>query len=223
MTLAFSLLLLQFIETLDIAGRTIGISSAFHFGAVEIGSVRWDLDSRDGGFLLFVTSIATVSLLFAHRLLKTGVGRAMTAIRDDEVLAASVGIQPVTYRLTAFALSAVVAGIAGICFAAQLRYITPGFFDFNLIIVLIVQLVIGGRGFVFGPVVGAAIYVTFTEWIQIGDAYQSGFFGVILIAIVLLAPRGVLGTAAYLIRRRTGGRPRPDGDLRPERREAQTV
>jgi ABC-type branched-subunit amino acid transport system permease subunit len=194
MTLAFSLLLLRFLGTLDLAGKTTGMSSSFDFGTLSIGSSTWDLGSRSGGFLWFMVVVAAVALLFVQRLGRTGVGRALRALRDDEVLAAAIGAHPLTYRLTAFALSAVLAGVGGICYASHLRYITPSFFALNLIIVMIVLVVVGGRGYVFGPFLGAAFYVTVTEWIRIGDELQAGLFGVVLIGVVLLAPRGILGT-----------------------------
>jgi branched-chain amino acid transport system permease protein len=128
-------------------------------------------------------------------------GRALVAMREDPVLASSVGVQTSMHRLFAFVVSAVIAGIAGICYAAYFRFISPEFFAFPTLIAMIVQVVIGGRGHRFAPFVGAFVYIGLVEWLHFGGVYSGGFFGVALIVIVIFAPHGVLGTAAKLLRR----------------------
>ena len=213
MTLAFTLLLLSYIRTLEVAGRSTGISTRFEFGVVDIGPLHWDLSSADGGFLALCIAVLAVFLLAIGRLEQSRSGRALVTLREDPLLGTAVGVRVSSYRLIAFVLSAIVAGAAGILYAAYFRYISPEFFGFSSLITLIVQLVVGGRGHRFGPLVGAFVYIGLTEWARFGGDYREGLFGVVLVAIVLFAPSGVLGTIARLLRRWTHGAPPGDSPV----------
>jgi branched-chain amino acid transport system permease protein len=207
MTLAFTLLLLSFLRTLEVAGRSTGISTRFDFGTISLGPIEWDLSSRDGGFLALCVVVLSIFLLALGRLEVSRTGRALVTLREDPLLGTAVGVRVASHRLIAFVLSAIVAGVAGILYASYFRYISPDFFGFAALITMIVQLVVGGRGYRFGPLVGAFVYIGLTEWVRVGGDYREGLFGVLLILIVLFAPRGVLGTIAMLLRRRTRGVP----------------
>jgi ABC-type branched-subunit amino acid transport system permease subunit len=189
MTLAFVLLMISVTQDSAFAGRDTGIVAPFHFGSVNLGVLRWNLDSQTGGFLGLVTVSLVAVLVLTSCILRTRTGRALVALREDEILGQSVGIRASTYRLIAFAISAVIAGAAGELYAGYLRYLTPDFFGFDTLITLIVIVVLGGRGYSFGPVVGAAIYYGLVQYLNL----SPGVFGVVLICMVLLAPDGILG------------------------------
>jgi branched-chain amino acid transport system permease protein len=149
-----------------------------------------------------VSAIAVVLTLFAtRRLLKVRAGRAMLAVRDDPLLAMSLGIGPSAYKIGAFVLSAVVAGLAGILLSAYLRYITPDFYGFDTLITMIVILVIGGAGRMLGAAVGAAVYVLLVDGFRFGGDYRQAVFGVILILIVIFAPQGLVGLTSRSVQR----------------------
>jgi ABC-type branched-subunit amino acid transport system permease subunit len=201
MTLAFTLLLLSYVRTLDVAGRSTGISTRFEFGTVDLGFASWNLSSRQGGFLLFSTLLVGAFLLLMGRLERSRSGRALVAMREDPILATSVGVHEARHRLFAFVVSSLLSGTAGICYASYLRFISPSFFSFSALIVVIVQVVIGGVGYRFGPFFGAFVYIGLTEWLRVGGDYREGIFGLTLVLIVLFAPKGVLGTGDTLFRR----------------------
>lgn len=193
MTLAFALLVLRVIQGWEITGRTIGIRSNWDIGTIDMGAVTWELAPGDGGYVFFVALVLAVVLAFLGRLPRTRTGRALTAIREDEVLAQAVGVDPFRYRLVAFSTSAVIAAVGGITYAAYVRYLSPTFFAMAAVITMIVQVVVGGRGKQFGAVAGAAVYISLSEWLHVGGDWSEGFFGVVLIALVLFAPEGLLG------------------------------
>jgi ABC-type branched-subunit amino acid transport system permease subunit len=215
MTLAFLLVLLALLDNSALAGRTTGLPIAYHLGVISVGPVEWNLDSRHGGFLIAAGVLVMLALFATRRLLNVRVGRAMLAVRDDPLLAMSFGIDPAVYKILAFMLSAVVAGLAGVLLSLYLHYITPEFYGFDTLITMIVMLVIGGTGRLLGPLVGAAVYVLLVDGFRVGGDYRQAVFGVVLILIVIFAPQGLVGLAARagrrLVRRRAGARPGLEG------------
>jgi len=145
--------------------------------------------------------LAGVSLLFFERLANSAWGRGMVAVRDAEVAARSIGLNPVIVKTAAFALSAVFAGLAGAIFAPLFMFVAPDSFPFSQSILFLLSVIVGGAGWVFGPVVGAAISVVGPEMLAGLAEYRLLFFGVLLLAVLWLAPEGVLGTLARFVRR----------------------
>jgi len=198
MTQAFALAFVGIINVTELVGGPSGIPSLVDFGKIQIGGFTWGLSALDGGGLIFLLVIVVLAMLLVGRLLHSRTGRGLLAIREDPLLASSLGVRPSTYRLVAFSVSAVIAGIAGIMYAEYLRFLNPTFFDLNPLITLIVITVLGGRGYKFGPFVGAAVYFTLSIQFGLSDLV----FGIVLVVIVLIAPGGILGTAERLWRAR---------------------
>lgn len=201
MTLAFLLVLLAVLDNTEVAGRTTGLVIGYRLGIIDLGPLQWNLDSRHGGFLMVGALLLMLTLFATRRLLNVRAGRAMLAVRDDPLLAMSLGMDPSAYKIAAFALSALVAALAGLLLSLYLRYITPDFYGFDTLITMIVILVIGGAGRIMGPVVGAAVYVLLVDGFRFGGDYRQAVFGVILILIVIFAPTGLVGMLAKGMRR----------------------
>jgi branched-chain amino acid transport system permease protein len=122
-------------------------------------------------------------------------GLRLMTIREDEVAAEAMGIDTFRHKLYAFLLSAVGAGIVGGLAARDQGYIEPiSVFPLLTTITMIVMALFGGKGTVWGPVLGAAVLFVFQEvvWARFIYLHQL-FFGAIIVAVVLLMPRGVLG------------------------------
>jgi branched-chain amino acid transport system ATP-binding protein len=150
---------------------------------------------------LLAIAVAGVSMIFFYRLAESARGRAMVAVRDAEIAARSIGLNPVSVKAAAFMLSAVFAGIAGGIFASLLAFVAPDSFPFSQSILFLFACVVGGAGWVLGPAVGAAITVVLPELLSSLAEYRLLFFGVLLLVVLWLAPEGVLGTLARLFRR----------------------
>jgi ABC-type branched-subunit amino acid transport system ATPase component len=132
-------------------------------------------------------------------------------VRDAEVAARSIGLNPVSVKAAAFMLSAMSAGIAGGIFASLLAFVAPDSFPFSQSILFLLACVVGGAGWVLGPAVGAAVTVVLPELLSNLAEYRLLFFGVLLLVVLWLAPEGILGTAARLFRRTDPRTANPDG------------
>jgi branched-chain amino acid transport system ATP-binding protein len=145
--------------------------------------------------------LAGASLYFFYRLAASAWGKGMVAVRDAEIAAGSIGLNPVIIKTTAFVLSAFFTGLAGTIFAPLLMFVAPDSFPFSQSILFLLAVIVGGAGWVFGPVVGAAISVIGPELLSGLAEYRLLFFGGLLLIVLWVAPEGVLGTLARFMRR----------------------
>jgi branched-chain amino acid transport system ATP-binding protein len=171
--------------------------------------------------------IAIASLLVAGaatflfwRLSRSRLGSAMRAVRDAEVAAESIGLNPVGIKTAAFVISAVLAGIAGAFFASLSGFVTPSTFAFSQSILFVLVVVIGGAGTVAGPLVGAAIVVLLPEVLAGLAEYRLLIFGALLLAVLLLAPDGVVGAVSRFFSRKRSARTAHDGPMPSPRHSA---
>ena len=145
--------------------------------------------------------VVTAGLLWLfHRLEGGAWGRAMRAVRASEAASQSLGLNPIALRITAFALSAAAAGLAGALFAPLSGFISPSGFTFFQSILFLLVVIIGGAGTTAGPLVGAAVIVLLPQLGARFAEYQLLFFGAVLLLVLWLAPEGIVGA----IRRRVG-------------------
>jgi branched-chain amino acid transport system ATP-binding protein len=126
----------------------------------------------------------------------------MRAVKDSEVAAESIGLDPVRIKTAAFAISAVCAGVAGALFAALSGFVTPSTFAFSQSILFLLVVIIGGAGSLAGPLVGATIVVLLPELLAGLAEYRLLFFGALLLGVLWLAPDGVTGLVARFAARR---------------------
>ena len=113
-------------------------------------------------------------------------GRAIMAIRDNRIAAESVGISTTKYRLMAFAVSAALAGMAGALYAMNFSSIVPKKFDFNLSIMILVFVVLGGMGNVRGSIISAAVLTVLPEALRFLADWRMLLYAVVLIFAMLL-------------------------------------
>ena len=120
-------------------------------------------------------------------------GAAMRAVRDSEIAAESVGLNPVMIKTMAFAVSALCAGAAGALFAPLSGMITPHTFGFSQSIMFVLVLMLGGTGAVIGPLAGALVVGLLPELLSNLEEYRLLFFGALLLVVLWVAPTGVVG------------------------------
>ena len=164
----------------------------------------------------YYVGLGLVALLIfvSVRLRDSRVGRAWMAIREDETAAGAMGVNPVRFKLLAFAIGAAFAGMTGVFFVAKLQTATPEMFNFNVSSMLLVMVVLGGMGSVWGVVVGAVLLQLMQTWFLpqitgwlhgLGEAVNSPaltridlvqwtqlFFGLILIGMMLYRRNGLI-------------------------------
>ena len=142
-------------------------------------------------YVILLVVIGLFALIRASRF-----GAALQSARQNDVRVATVGINPYRIRLTGFAISAMITGLAGALFADLNRFVSPSMLSWHMSGELIVLIILGGTGRLFGPLAGAALYVVF-EYALGGLTERWQFFlGLILLGVVLFARGGLLGLLA---------------------------
>ncbi|NLT35858.1 MAG: hypothetical protein GXX83_08160 [Gaiellales bacterium] len=144
-------------------------------------------------------ALAVISLFVISRLVRSRVGRAWTAIRDDEVAAAAMGINTSRYKLLSYSCGAFFAGTMGVFFGQYLNFIHPSNFKLMESFVMLCLVVLGGMGGLVGPVVGAVIWITLQEWlrdfefIQLHPEVRGMVMGIVLVLLMIFRPQGIIG------------------------------
>ncbi|MGW1420040.1 branched-chain amino acid ABC transporter permease [Bradyrhizobium manausense] len=146
---------------------------------------------RDQWLYLFVLFTAVLMYLGAANLISSRSGRAMAAIRDNVTAARPMGIDVAHYKTLAFGLSAFYAGIGGTLSAIVVQYIAPDSFSFFLSVYFVVGLVVGGVGWLPGAFVGGAFMVLVPNLAEkLSPALAGGTYGLLLIVLMLVMPKG---------------------------------
>ena len=168
-------------------------------------------------YMVVVLAVLAVLYVMVQRAMKSPWGRVLRAIRDDEIAAAASGKNVFAFKLQAFVLGAVIMGIGGALFAHDVRFISPLTFEPLLATFIIwAMLMVGGAGNNLGAIVGA--FVVWGLWV--GTQFLPGVFadanfrffmiGVLIVAIILLRPGGILGEGRRVTRGGAGPRVRLD-------------
>ena len=125
-------------------------------------------------------------------LLRSPWGKAFTALRDNPIRAESLGVDVRSYTLLSFAIGAAYAGVAGGLFASLVEFIEPAPFTVASSIMMYLMVVVGGPGYFFGPVLGAAVGVLLPEWLRFAQAWYLAIFGVSVVVLMAWLPDGLL-------------------------------
>jgi branched-chain amino acid transport system permease protein len=190
-TFGFGLaLLLVTTNTVDLTRGTSGIS-AIPAPVIAIpGLPGFEIGtSFTFYYLILVVLIFTIYLI--QRMLKSHFGRAIVAVRENESLASSIGINTTGYLILAFGFSALLAGLAGVLYAHYIRFISPSLLSMNYIFIIIIMVIVGGRATLPGPIIGAIIYVGILELLRFMDEFRIVAFGVIFLICIVFMPRGI--------------------------------
>jgi branched-chain amino acid transport system permease protein len=132
--------------------------------------------------------------LLCLALIRSRVGRALIALRENETLAESVGIDGTHYLVLAAVLSAAMAGLGGGLYAHYTRFVSPEVFLFSYTVTMVIMVVAGGKGTLAGPVVGAVIFTVLPEALRALASWQWQMllYGILLIAVLYFMPRGIV-------------------------------
>lgn len=155
------------------------------------------------GFSLYYLLLffAVLTVVFVWRLKESRYGRAFMAIRDAEIGAEVGGVDTARMKILAFTTSAIIAGIAGCLYAHTMRFISPEFFSLGLTITLLAMVLLGGRGTIIGPILGATLLIVLPESLRFVKDYYLVAFGLVIWAVALLLPEGLMGLIKHLMRR----------------------
>jgi branched-chain amino acid transport system permease protein len=201
-TVAF-LFLIQFvaIEWVSVTNGTSGLT---------LPLPDWPKAWGNWPFHLVLVALLAASLLMTWWIRRTKFGMGLIAIREDEGKAGTIGVNAPVYKLLAFGLSALFVGMAGSVYGYYLSFVDPiGMFSIITSALIVLAVILGGRGTLWGPVLGAFIIQPVN--IYANQAFGGGnarlvLFGGLLVLLVILLPKGILPTVALLIEKaRTRG------------------
>jgi branched-chain amino acid transport system permease protein len=127
-------------------------------------------------------------------LIRSRVGRALVALRENETLAASIGIDGTHYLVLAAVVSAAMAGFGGGLYAHYTRFVSPEVFLFTYTVTMVIMVVAGGKGTLAGPVVGAVLFTVLPEALRAATSWQWQMllYGILLVGVLFFMPEGIV-------------------------------
>jgi branched-chain amino acid transport system permease protein len=161
-------------------------------------------ESRVAYYYLVLVFVAGVAYL-VHRVVGSRLGRALVAIRENEELAQSLGIETMRYKVFAFTLGGGLAGIAGAFYAHYILFVSPVTFTIGESINILVMVIFGGMTTLAGPIIGAAILTILPELLRMAGALRLVIYGLALMAFIVWMPQGIVGAVREVV-----GRNRPE-------------
>ena len=154
--------------------------------------------SQDAWLYYFTLAVTLVIYITSIFLLKSRSGRAMMAIRDNEIAASAMGVDVSLYKTLAFGISAGITGIAGGLGAIAVQFVAPDSYTIQLAIALFLGMVVGGVGWLPGSFAGAAFIVFVPNLAEeISKGLSGAFFGVLLLVVIYLVPHGAKQVATF--------------------------
>jgi branched-chain amino acid transport system permease protein len=197
---------------------TVVLINAIRFthGPDGVSSIPRPMGFTSGqAFLALVVAILAISGYLVWRLADTRLGRAMRAVRDNELAASANGIDVFRTKLIAFALAALLAGLGGGLFAGGFSYISPDQFAFADSIVLLTMALLGGVASPIGSAIGTGLLILIPEWLRFLKSVPGLYlavYGLAVILIVLFMPDGIWG---YINKFFRTGEPAPSKSAEP--------
>jgi len=150
---------------------------------------------RKPSFYYLMLMVAIISFIVIRRIVDSRAGRAMIALRENEPLATSVGVDVTHYLVFATVVAAAMAGAAGTLYAHYVRIVDPDVFLFIYTVTMVIMVVTGGKGTLAGPVVGGIIFGLMPETLramEIAPEVQWIIYGVLMILVVYFLPEGIV-------------------------------
>jgi len=158
----------------------------------------------DRGYYYLSLGFVIVCALFALALRHSRFGRAMIAIRDDELAAGTSSVSVTRMKVLAFVLASMLAGLSGALYAHHATFIAPQDFEFAKSVTILVMLILGGELSIAGAILGTVIITFLPEWLRfLGDYYQA-VFGLLVLVILIVMPNGLVGKVKELWPKLTG-------------------
>ena len=164
-------------------------------GAMGLGDIPtlYNRRTSPAGLFVYAFIIMVLVIVINFSFGRSRHGRAVIAIREDEIAAESAGVNTTYYKLFAFVLAAFIAGVAGGLYANQIQVIDPAKFDFNRSVEILIMVVLGGMGSITGSIISATVLTVLPEMLRGFDEYRMLLYSIILIAVMLFKPSGLLG------------------------------
>lgn len=186
-TLAFAQMLYFLFISLDFYGGEDGL---IMYGRNEFPML--DL-SDDSQFYYLVLGVLALSVLLTRRLVNSQFGRVLQGCKFNATRMQTLGFNTFWYQLTAYIISGSLGAVAGVLLANQNEFVDPGLFHWHLSGELLVIVILGGLGSIYGAVIGAFVYLLMEQTLSVYTAHWQFYLGPFLIIVVLYARHGIFG------------------------------
>ncbi len=188
-TLAFGIIIYIFFKEADFL--TGGPSGLPDIPGISAFGFSFDTDLR---YYFLVYAILMLEVIYSNNIMKSRIGRALKAIRDDEDAASATGVAVYRYKLKIFVISAFFASIAGSLYAYYLNFIDPSTFGFFPSVKFLIMVIVGGLGSLPGTIFGTW-FMTFldSEWLSSIGSLTTLVYGIILLILLMFLPEGIAG------------------------------
>ncbi|GEM34858.1 branched-chain amino acid ABC transporter permease [Nocardia neocaledoniensis NBRC 108232] len=195
-TLAIAVFLVPLLKRFDgLTGGSMGIT------VTKPQAPLWTGLAEDQWLYFLALAVTLASFALVAGMLRSRVGRALHAVRDNEIAAEVLGVNLAHYKTLAFAWSALLAGVAGCVYTWVIAFVSPDSFALTLSVTLLAGLVVGGLGTTWGPLLGGLFVLFVPSFAQdVNQAAPGVIFGLLIIAVMYLAPTGLAGLAGRLAR-----------------------
>ena len=164
---------------------------------------------------------AVLTVVIIWNIVHSNHGRAMVAIREDEIAAEAMGVNTTYYKVLSFTISAFFAGVAGGLLAHHLTFISPKSFEFLKSIDILLMVVLGGLGSITGSVIAALVVTALPEVLRFLQAYRMVIYAGALVVLMIFRPQGLFGRTEVdlsVFKALFKGRGEEAGEARPEKR-----
>jgi branched-chain amino acid transport system permease protein len=149
---------------------------------------------RDISYVYLILFFLFITIYLIHRIMSSNLGMKFKSIRDDDILAETLGINVTFYKLVSFFISSFIAGIGGSLYVHYVSFVSPRVFDVLASLTIWLMVVFGGRGFLAGPLIGAFVLTPMPYLLRVIYAYRDIIYGTIVVFTALVLPRGIYGT-----------------------------
>jgi branched-chain amino acid transport system permease protein len=187
------LLVLLFTNLTSITAGSLGITVSTP--PSNLGPISFE---GANAFYYLAFAIFVVTMLVIYGVTRTAFGRRLVSIRENEQLARSLGVNVLKDKVIVFTIFGAISGAAGVMLMYYLRYITPTTYDVPLALNITLVVLMGGATVWLGPLVGAAIFAFLPSWLNLSPDAAQVAYGVVLIAVILFMPTGIVGKAKEL-------------------------
>ncbi len=154
--------------------------------------IRMSLEAATVYIYFLMIGLTLFTIFVVNRLQNSRIGRAWIALREDEIACQAMGVDKTRTKLTAFALGATWAGMAGVVFAAKTTFINPASFTIWESIIILCVVVLGGMGSIPGVIFGALVLILLPEYLRAFSEYRMLIFGTLLVIMMVFRPGGLI-------------------------------
>jgi branched-chain amino acid transport system permease protein len=159
---------------------------------VKLGGFELSLTNATTQYF-FILIVVAVCFWLMQRVIKSPLGKAFLAIRDNDTRASLIGLNVYLLRLIAFVMAGFLAGVAGALFSFFGRYASASYMFYHVSGEAVVWAIVGGAGTLFGPIVGTTLFIIVREVVSTHWEHHALIVGIVAIVVVMFAPRGIVG------------------------------